>query len=86
MTYTLTDELRRAIENCGGAPLYFTDATNNRYVLLRADQFEKVQALFEHDDLDPRWMYPLVDDVMKKDWDDPKMDVYDDYDSHRPPQ
>jgi hypothetical protein len=85
MTFTLTDDLRRAIEVRGGAPIYLNDATNNRYVLLRADQFEKVQAFFEQDDLDPRAMYPLIDEVMKEDWDDPAMEVYNDYDAHRPP-
>ena len=35
MTPKLTDDLRQAIEEHGGAPLYLVDATNNRYVLLQ---------------------------------------------------
>jgi len=84
MTPKLTDELRQAIEERGGAPLYLVDATDNHYVLMRADQYEKVKGLFEGDDLDPREMYPLIDEVMKEDWDDPAMDIYNDYDAHRP--
>jgi hypothetical protein len=84
MTAKLTDDLRQAIEECGGKPLYLVDATNNRYVLLRADQYERIQALLGEDDLDPRDMYPLIDEVMKEDWDDPAMDVYNDYDAQRP--
>jgi hypothetical protein len=80
----LSDDLRQAIEERGGAPLYLVDATNHRYVLLRAEQFEMLKALFEADDLDPRAMYPLIDEVMKEDWEDPAMDIYDDSDAHRP--
>jgi hypothetical protein len=83
MTPRLTEDLRQAIEERGGAPLDLIDSMNNRYVLLRADQFEKVRALFEEDDFDPREMYPLIDEVMKEDWDDPAMDIYNDYDAHR---
>ena len=85
MTPKLTDELRLAIEERGGGPLYLVDATDNHYVLMRADQYEKVKVLFEGDDLDPREMYPLIDEVMKEDWDNPAMDIYNDYDAHRPP-
>ena len=85
MTPKLTDELRQAIEERGGDPLYLVDATDNHYVLMRTDQYEKVKVLFEGDDLDPREMYPLIDEVMKEDWDDPAMDIYNDYDAHRPP-
>jgi hypothetical protein len=83
MTPRLTDDLKQAIEEHAGAPLYLLDSANNRYVLLRADQFEKFQALSEANDFDPREMYPLIDEVMKEDWDDPAMDVYNDYDAHR---
>ncbi len=84
MKLKLNEDLRHAIEEGGGAPLYIEDATNNCYVLLRAEQFEKLKALFEGGDLDPRAMYPLIDEAMKEGWDDPAMDIYDDYDSHRP--
>jgi hypothetical protein len=84
MTLKLSDDLRQAIEEHGGKPLYLVDATNHRYVLVRADRYEKLQRLLGEDDLDPRDMYPLIDKVMKEDWDDPAMDVYNDYDAHRP--
>jgi hypothetical protein len=80
----LADDLRQAIEEHGGKPLYLVDAANNRYVLLRAEDYERIQALLGEDDLDPRDLYPLIDEVMKEDWDDPAMDVYNDYDAHRP--
>jgi hypothetical protein len=83
MTPKLTDDLRQALEEGDGAPLYLVDSTNNRYVLLHADQFDKLKALFVEDEFDPRAMYPLIDEAMKEGWDDPAMDVYDDYDAHR---
>ena len=86
MTPRITDDVAHAFEEHGGAPLYLEDGANDRYVLLRADQFEKVKGLLQSDDLDPREVNRLIDDVMKEDWDDPAMDVYDDYDAHRPPQ
>jgi hypothetical protein len=86
MMTRITDDLAQAIEEHGGAPLYLEDAAHNRYVLLRADQFEKIKGLLLADDPDPRAMYPLYNEVMREDWDDPAMDVYNDYDAHRPGQ
>ena len=82
----LTDDLKQAIEDHGGAPLSLVDDANNSYVLLRADQFEKIRVLSEVDEFEPCASYPLIDEVMKEDWDDPSMDVYNDYDSHRTQQ
>lgn len=85
MTPKLTDDQRHAIEAHGGTPVYLVDAaTNATYVLLRAEQYEKVKAILGDDEIDPREMYPLVDEVMREDWEDPAMDAYDDYDAHRP--
>jgi hypothetical protein len=79
----ITDDLMRAMEDQGGAPLYLEDSASNRYVLVRAEEFEKLRPLLQADEIDPREMYALIDEVMKEDWDDPAMDVYDDYDAHR---
>jgi hypothetical protein len=87
MTPKLTDDLQQAIEERGGAPLYLVDAANNRYVLLRAEQFEKVKALIGDDvnENDSRALYPLIEQSFgKAGWDDPEMDAYNDYDAHRP--
>jgi hypothetical protein len=87
MTPKLTDDQRQAIEAHGGSPVYLVDAdTNTTYVLIRADQYEKVKALFgEDEDFDPRELYPLVEQTfLRAGWDDPEMDVYNEYDAHRP--
>jgi hypothetical protein len=85
MTTKLSDDLRQALEQEGG-PVHLVDAaTNERYVIMRAEQYEKAKALFEEEAFDPRELYPLVEESFRKaGWDDPEMDVYNDYDAHRP--
>ena len=57
----------RAIEERGGEPVYLVDATTNvGYVLMRAEQFEKVRTLLQ-EEFDPREVYPFVDRVMQED-------------------
>jgi hypothetical protein len=77
----MTPELRRAIEEAGESPPRVVDpVTNTDYVLLRADVYERLRALIEPDDgLGPREISSLMWEAMKGDWDDPKMDDYDDY-------
>jgi hypothetical protein len=68
MIVNLTDDQRHAIEEHGGTPISLFDAsTNSSYVLIRADQFEKVRALIEEGDYDPREAYPFIDKVMRED-------------------
>lgn len=45
MIPTLTNEQRQAIQENGGTPIYIIDTeTNKKYVLLSAEQFEKLKA------------------------------------------
>ena len=86
MTPKLTSDQRQAIEETGVKPVYLIDAdTNTSYVLLRADQFEKVKSLVgDEAELDPRTTYSAIDETFREGWDDPAMDIYDNYDAHRP--
>ena len=86
MTPKLTDDQRHAIEEHGGQPVYLVDAsTNAGYVLMKAEQYAKVKALFDDEGGEPRDLYPLVEQsFLKAGWADPTMDAYDDYDAHRP--
>ena len=80
MTTKLSDALRQAIEQECGSPVHLVDATTNaRYVLMRADQYERVKAVFEREeqDFDPREAYPFVDEVMREDdANDPMLESY----------
>jgi hypothetical protein len=53
--------------------------------VLRAEVYERWKALLYDDrDFDPRRAYPLLDEVMKEEWDDPKMADYDRYEERKP--
>jgi hypothetical protein len=82
---TITPELRRAIEEGGGQPTHLVDPeTNATYVLIRAEQFERLRSLLS-EEVGIGDLYPAVDRVFRAEgWDDPTMDVYDDYDTNKP--
>jgi hypothetical protein len=87
MTPELTDEQRQAIEEHGGEPVYVVDAqTNASYVLIRAEQYRILTALFADIEFDPRELYPLsARSAAAAGWDDPDMDVYNEYDAQKKP-
>ena len=88
MTTKFSDDLRQAIEKEGSRPVHLVDAaTNVRYVLMRADQYERVKAVFEHEDrdFDPREAYPFVDEVMREDdANDPTLASYQSFTKREP--
>ncbi len=81
---TMTPELRRAIAEGGGQPTRLDDPeTNISYVLIRADEFEKLQALLTEEG-HVRDHYPSIDRIFGNEWwNDPAMDLYDDYDANK---
>lgn len=75
----LTDEQRQAVQQQETPPRLLDEQSNTVYVLLREDMYEQVKAFFEDDEIDPRELYPLMWEVMREDWEDPAMDVYDNH-------
>jgi hypothetical protein len=78
MVTSLPDDLRQAIEKEGGSPVHLVDAaTNARYMLMRAEQYENLKTLFvEDEELDARALYPLLaKSAATAGWADPEMDV-----------
>jgi hypothetical protein len=87
MTPKLADDLRQAIEEHGGAPVYIVDpSTNESYVIVRASQYEKLKSLFEQEgDFDPREAYPFVDAAMRADdAADPTLETYQQFPRPKP--
>ncbi|MFI5456638.1 MAG: hypothetical protein ACHRXM_14415 [Isosphaerales bacterium] len=88
MTTKLSDELRLALEQEGGTPVHLVDATTNTgYVIMRADQYEKVKTVFEREDhdFDPCEAYPFVDEVMQEDdANDPTLESYQSFSKQGP--
>lgn len=85
MTPVITDQIRQALDAEHGQPVKIVDEQTSRiYYVISAEQFETVRALFAEGDFDPRETYSLIAKTAgKAGWDDPAMDVYDNYDEHR---
>ena len=89
MTIKLTDEQEEAVKRDETAPVRVSDASGKtRFVLLPAEDYERIRSLLEeNDDLDIRETYLLQEQVARAEgWDDPALDVYNDYVNYRPPQ
>lgn len=80
MNLPLTEEQLRALAAHPGQPVRLVDPqTNQVFVLLRADDYERVRSLLE-DDFDIRDTYAAqFASAMRAGWDDPDMDDYDNY-------
>jgi hypothetical protein len=82
MTVRLPDELRTVVTAHPGVTVELLDELTHRcYVLIPFEEFERLKIGTE-DDLAET--YPAqMDSAMQAGWNDPLMDEYNDYDSHR---
>jgi hypothetical protein len=80
MSIQLNEEQGKALDSDGETPPRVVDPRTNRtYVLIPAEQYDRLRALLE-EELDIRSAYPLMDAVASKEgWDDPSMDIYNDF-------
>ena len=86
MTPKLTEEMREAIRQQAGQPVTVEDEQNHlHYVLLPLEVYQRVRTVFADEQFDVVDTYAAQSAVAgAAGWDDPEMDVYDDYDAHRP--
>ena len=86
MAALLTDELHADLERHGGKPMPVVDPIDQKvYFLVAGDLFERFRALFDDEPFDISETYAAQSAVARQaGWDDPEMDVYDNYDAHRP--
>lgn len=84
MSVSLTPEQLQALAAQRGEPLELVDDLSHaKYVLLPADQFERVKALLSADEFDLRSTYLAQEQALASaGWDDPELDDYNDYDAH----
>ncbi len=82
---TLSDDQRQDLLTHQGSPVPVVDEkTKKVYYLISSDQFERVRALLVEEEFDAREIYPLIAKTAgDAGWNDPAMDVYDNYDEHR---
>ncbi len=78
----LSPELRQAVLDSGDQPLDLLDPqTHERYVLLRAEAYERLYLLLEQKPLSKDEQRDLLGMAGRRaGWDDPEMDVYNDLD------
>ncbi len=75
----LTDQQRQEVESTGRTRVLDT-ATEQEYILLRKDFYERLQAIVEDDSLNPEQVGRLVEQTMREyDEDDPLLDSYQKY-------
>jgi hypothetical protein len=87
MPPALTDEQRQALlaADARGPVTIVDPLTDQTYVLLRADLFERCKTLFDKDDFDVSAAYCAMDAVAGREgWLDAEMDAYDALDPRRP--
>ncbi len=84
MAPKLSDEQREAVQRHPNEAIYVVDtATQDQYVLIPAEAYQKVQALIIGGEFDPEEFLPLIHAALADDIDAPGMEMYDDYDAHR---
>ncbi len=84
MTVSLSQELRDALAEHPGEPLELVDADSRaRYVLVPAEQFDRVKALLSTEEFEISETYDAQSQALATaGWDDPELDVYNDYDAN----
>jgi hypothetical protein len=85
ISLSLSAEQRQAIADHPGEPVELVDEVSRaRFVLLPAEQFERIKALLTADEFDVSETYAAQSAALAAaGWDDPELDIYNDYDSHR---
>lgn len=81
----LTDQQWAELQRTQEQPVRVTDPTDQaRFVLLKAEIYERFKALFEEDPVSrEERLFHLQQFGRRAGWDDPAMDVYDDLDPRR---
>ncbi len=85
MSITLSAEQRQAIADHPGEAVEIVDEVSQaRFVLLPAEQFDRIKALLSNDEFDVRETYIAQSSALATaGWDDPELDIYNDYDANR---
>ena len=85
MTPKLTDEMREALRDTTQQPVEVEDdQTHALYVLLPVDIYQRVRSIIQSDEFDISETSRAQDEAMATVWEDPALDVYNDYDSIGP--
>jgi hypothetical protein len=85
MTVSLTHEIRQALADHPDELLELVDdASRARYVLIPAEQFDRLKSLLSVGEFDVQESYRAQNETLANaGWDDPELDIYNDYDANR---
>jgi hypothetical protein len=85
MSISLSDAQRQAMTERPGQPVEVIDeGSHARFVLVPVEHYERIQALLAAEEVDVRETYAAVSSAFAAaGWDDPELDIYNDYDAHR---
>lgn len=85
MTPKLTKEQHEALHAQPGGVVYFLDYEGpQQYAVIPAETFQKVRSLLGDDEFAISDTYAAQDEALAKVWNEPELDVYNDYDAHKP--
>lgn len=80
----MNEELQQAIDAQAGSPPRIVDPrTKKAYVVVAAEQYDRIKALLEQEDNISDTYPAQVESAMRAGWADPAMSDYDRYDEHR---
>jgi hypothetical protein len=86
MTAQISPELRQAIDEQKGKPVYVVDAERQKtYVLLPAELYDRIRSLLADEEMTPDDFLPATVEALKEIFDAPGMEKYDNYDAYRAP-
>jgi hypothetical protein len=82
----LSSEQQQALASQGGRPIEVVHpGTQQVYVLIAGDVYERLRSLVDAEVFDIRDTYAAQSAALAKVWDDPALDVYNEYDKPAAP-
>ncbi len=83
MSIELTDEQQQAFDAENGTPTVVDPRTQDAYVLVRTEVYQRVRSLLEDDFCVEDALRAQMESAGRAGWDDPAMDVYNELDPRR---
>lgn len=85
MSAVLSKEQQQQLAEHGDKPIQVVDPASQKvYFIIAGELFDRLRPLFDEDEFDIRETYPAQEAALAKVWNDPELDVYNDYDAHKP--
>lgn len=85
MNAVLSEEQQKQLQQHGDKPIQVVDPASQKvYFIIAGELFDRLRPLFDEDEFDIRETYAAQEAALAKVWNDPELDVYNDYDAHKP--